>query len=51
VSVCTQFPGLYASYELMTLVALATTLFRARRALVLEREWENKEPRSGERNA
>jgi squalene cyclase len=32
VSLCTQFPGLYASYELMTLVALMTTLFRARRA-------------------
>jgi len=31
VSLCTQFPGLYASYELMTLVALTTTLFRARR--------------------
>jgi hypothetical protein len=30
VSLCTQFPGLYASYELMTLVALTTTLLRAR---------------------
>jgi hypothetical protein len=27
-SLCTQFPGLYASYELMTQVALTTTLFR-----------------------
>jgi hypothetical protein len=32
VSLCTQFPGLYASYELMTLVALTTTLLRARRS-------------------
>lgn len=31
VSLCTQFAGLYASYELMTQVALTTTLFRARR--------------------
>ncbi len=28
VSLCTQFAGLYASYELMTQVAVATTLFR-----------------------
>jgi squalene-hopene/tetraprenyl-beta-curcumene cyclase len=31
-SLCTQFPGLYASYELMTQVALTTTLFRVVRA-------------------
>jgi hypothetical protein len=30
-SLCTQFPGLYASYELMTQVALTTTLFRVLR--------------------
>ena len=29
VSLCTQFAGLYASYSLMTEVAIATTLFRA----------------------
>ena len=31
-SLCTQFPGLYASYELMTQVALTTTLYRVLRA-------------------
>ncbi len=31
-SLCTQFSGLYASYELMTQVALTTTLFRIVRA-------------------
>jgi hypothetical protein len=30
-SLCTQFPGLYASYELMAQVALTTTLFRVAR--------------------
>lgn len=30
-SLCTQFAGLYASYELMTQVALTTTLFRVLR--------------------
>ena len=31
VSLCTQFAGLYASYSLMTEVAIATTLFRAQK--------------------
>ncbi len=31
VSLCTQFAGLYASYALMTEVAIATTLFRAKK--------------------
>jgi squalene cyclase len=31
-SLCTQFAGLYASYELMTQVALTTTLFRVARS-------------------
>ena len=30
-SVCTQFSGLYASYELMTQVSLVTALFRAQK--------------------
>jgi Squalene-hopene cyclase C-terminal domain/Prenyltransferase and squalene oxidase repeat len=31
-SLCTQFAGLYASYELMTQIALTTTLFRVLRS-------------------
>jgi squalene cyclase len=46
VSLCTQFPGLYASYELMTLVALTTTLLRARPG------WDSPDPTSdGRRSA